>query len=80
MEYLICIAVGWFFVEFEPLHIFIDWVKQKLNHKLLIYILGAFQCWQCMTFWSALVITGSFYSACLASLGSLVIETWITKR
>lgn len=74
------IAVGWFIVEFEPLQLLVDGVRQKTSNNVALYLLGAFSCWQCMTFWSGLVYTGDFFYACIASLGSLIIETWITKN
>lgn len=77
---VICIAVAWFIVEFEPLHILIRSIKGKVKNNLALYLLGAFSCWQCVTFWLTLVVTFDFFTACVASLGSLITESWIEKR
>lgn len=80
MIYLTIIAVGWFIVEFEPLQFVIDALRHKTKNKWALYLLGSFNCWQCMTFWSALVITQDFFTACISSLGSLIIEEWMRKK
>lgn len=78
---LIVISIGWFIVEFEPIHFFIDAIKEKLpRNKTLDYLLGSFDCWQCMTFWSAIIYTQDFFMACIASLLSLIIQTWMQRR
>jgi len=80
MIYLYIIALGWFVVEFEPIQILIDYLRGKTKNNLLLYLLGSFNCWQCMTFWGGLILTGDFFTSALASLGSLIIETWLRKN
>lgn len=81
MEYLFIIALGFFITEFEPLHFVLDAVLDKLpKNRLISYLFGAFQCWQCATFWSAIVWYGSFEVAVIASLGSVILEGWMNKR
>ena len=80
MDIIYIIALGWFITEFEPFHLFLDWFKQKLpSHPITEYLIGAFTCWQCATFWSGLILFG-FWTAILASLGSLILETWLEKK
>lgn len=77
---IICISVGWFITEFEPLHFVLNAIKDKLpKGKLTTFVFEPFNCWQCMTFWSALVISQDFVLACTASLASLLINRWIEK-
>ena len=81
MEYLFIIAIGWFITEFEPLHFVLDAVADKLpKNRLIAYLFGMFTCWQCTTFWTGLVLTQDFKVAVLASLGSLIAQTWISKK
>ena len=81
MIYLNIIALGWFITEFEPFQLLIEYAQEKLpNNKLLQYLLGSFSCWQCMTFWSGWILSGDFLTACVASLGSLILYGWMQQR
>ena len=81
MIYITVIALGWFLMEFEPFQILLDYIREKLPTKPIIdYIFGAFTCWQCMTFWSGWIYTGDILTAMIASLGSLILQTWMEKR
>ena len=81
MIYITVIALGWFLMEFEPFQILLDYTREKLTTKPIIdYIFGAFTCWQCMTFWSGWIYTGDILTAMIASLGSLILQTWMEKR
>ena len=81
MEYIFIIALGWLITEFEPLHFVLDAVKDKLPKSSFIdYLHGAFSCWQCTTFWAGIVLTQDVMTAALASLGSVIIDTWMQKK
>ena len=81
MDYLIIIALGWFIKEFEPIELGVDYLKQKLpTNPITDYLLGAFSCWMCMTFWSGWIYSGSITTAMLCSLGSLILLTWMQKK
>jgi len=81
MEYLFIIALGWLVTEFEPLHFVLDAVAEKLpKSRLVSYLFGMFSCWQCTTFWTGLLLTQDIKIAALASLGSLIVDTWIQKK
>ena len=75
MELLFLIALGWFLIEFEPLHMALAYLQTKLPEwTVLEYVFNAFTCCQCMTFWSALVYTASFELAVTASFLTFIIE------
>ena len=76
---LICISVGFFIVEFEPIHYVLDSIKEKAKNKVVDFFVEMFSCWKCMTFWSSIVITQDFYTACVATVGAVLIERWIEK-
>jgi hypothetical protein len=85
MEYLFLIALGWFLQEFEPIKLAGHYFYEKTNRKPIIeYILGVFDCWQCSTFWGALIVTWDFKQAVIASFLTFVIEMiheiWMLKR
>lgn len=81
MEYLFIIAIGWLITEFEPLHFVLDAVLEKLpKNRLIAYLFGMFTCWQCTTFWTGLILTQDLMTAALASLGSVIIDTWMQKK
>lgn len=84
MDYIgiiIVLSIGWFLTEFEPLHMVLEYIEGKLpKHPIISYLFGAFTCFQCMAFWTGIVFTGSFITACVASLLSLIVQTWLEKR
>lgn len=80
MIYLTLIALGWFIVEFEPIHFVLKALYDKVpSNDVTTYLYSAFSCWQCMTFWSAIVLTHDFYVAIIASLGSMLLETLVNR-
>ena len=80
MIYITVIALGWFITEFEPFQIVLELIKQRVpKHPIIDYLFGAFGCWQCMTFWSGWLLT-DFYTAVVASLGSLILQVWLEKK
>ena len=81
MIYIEIIALGWFITEFEPFHLLLEYIQEKIKpNNITSYLLGSFSCWQCMTFWSGFILTGDFLTACVASLGSLILYGWMQKR
>ena len=81
MIYITIIALGFFITEFEPLHISLKWIEDKLPaNKYLSYLIGALSCWQCMTFWSGLIYSHDIFTAMIASLGSVILYGWMQKK
>lgn len=85
MEYLFYISLGWFIIEFEPFKIGLNEIQRRLpNNSVIEYVFGAFDCWQCATFWSSWVVSGSFSVAVVSSFLTftieLVHEIWSRKR
>jgi hypothetical protein len=84
MEYLFLIALAWWIREFEPIQAGVHWLRVKLKSEMAEYILGAFDCIKCLTFWSALAVTWSFKTAVIASFLAfaleLIYEVWSRKR
>ncbi len=81
MEIITIIAIGFFITEFEPLHIGLGWLDEKLNlHKYIKYLIGAVSCWQCMTFWSGWIYSGNIFTAMIASLFTVILYGWMQKK
>lgn len=77
---IIFVSVGWFITEFEPLHFVLNAIQEKLpKNSFTRFVFDPFTCWQCMTFWTALIWSQDFVLACLASLASLLLSRWIEK-
>lgn len=80
-QILIYISIGWFIVEFEPFQLLVNWTKSKITNDYLEYLIGVFDCWQCSTFWSAWIISGSFKIAVVSSFVTFIIDMlWNSKR
>lgn len=81
MIYITIIALGWFITEFEPFHLLLEWLQTKIpTNNITTYLFGAFSCWQCTSFWSGWIYSGDFLTACIASLGSLILYGWMQRR
>lgn len=85
MEYLFLISLGWFLQEFEPIKLGGHYLYEKLGRKPIVeYLLGVFDCWQCSTFWGALIWTWDFKAAVVASFLTFVLEMiyeiWSRKK
>lgn len=84
-EYLFLIALGWFLQEFEPIKLLTNAIYIRSGKKEWVeYIFGVFDCWQCSTFWGALVVTLDIKKAIVASFIVFVInmihDIWMLKR
>ena len=81
MELIYYIAFAWFVMEFEPFQLIISWIKTKLpENETIEYLLGAFDCWKCFTFWLTLVVSFDFKIAVIASFIVFILEICLTKR
>jgi hypothetical protein len=80
MEYVFLIAFAWWFVKFEPLQFIFDklFVNFPINN-LSIAIHSALGCPKCIGFWSTLIITGEFFTACVVSLCSYIIDLCLQR-
>ena len=87
MEYLFLIALAWWVREFEPIHIGLHWLRN--SHRIFKtetadYLLNAFDCVKCLTFWTSLAVTWSFEKAVIASFLAfsleLIYEIWSRKK
>jgi hypothetical protein len=75
MNILFYIALSWFILEFEPFQLFLVWFKSKLpKNETIEYLLGAFDCWKCFTFWLTLAVSWDFKTAVVASFIVFVFE------
>jgi len=80
MEYLYLIPFVWFVTNFEPLHEVIDRVFMYLPlNKWTLRIHSAFGCPKCVGFWCTLVVSGNFFTACLVSLLSFILEKCLQR-
>ena len=80
------IAFAWFFVYFEPLQYFIDRIATYFVLKtsgtkrhLIDLIHTSLGCMKCVSFWSALIVTGDFFTSAIVSLISYVIDLCLQK-
>ncbi len=84
MNYLFVIALAWWIREFEPIQYGVHYLKTKLKSETADYLLGAFDCIKCLTFWTGLAVTWSFKEAVIASFIAfsleLAFEVWSRKR
>jgi hypothetical protein len=84
MEYLFLIALAWWIREFEPIQYVLIWLRPKFKGETSDYLLNAFDCIKCLTFWSALAVTWSFEKAVIASFLAfsleLIYEIWSRKK
>jgi len=74
IDYIAPFVVSWWFVNFEPLQLTIDRLFTKIDVDWLHTALG---CWKCMSFWFALVYSGSFIIACATSLIAVCLNKLI---
>lgn len=80
MEYVFLIAFAWWFVKFEPLQIAFDYIFSHLPiNSITITLHSALGCPKCIGFWSALFITGEFFTACIVSLCSYILDLCLAK-
>lgn len=81
MELIYYIAFAWFVMEFEPFQLLLSWIKTKLpNNETVEYLLGAFDCWKCFTFWLTLAVSWDFKIAVIASFIVFILEICLTKK
>lgn len=80
MEYIFYTAFTWWFVKFEPLQMTFDYIFRLLPITRLTNLLyESVGCPKCVGFWSALVISGNFFTACLVSLLSFALDICLAK-
>lgn len=80
MEIVLLVAFAWWFVKFEPLHFLIDYTFEWFRPTFLNnWIHHSLSCYKCVGFWSALIITGNFFTACFVSLISYTFDLCLQK-
>jgi hypothetical protein len=80
MELVLLISVAWWFVNFEPFQLLIDFIFKhiRITH-LSNYIHASLGCWKCWSFWTILIMTYDFKLACLGALISYFILLCLNK-
>jgi len=80
MTIILLVALTWWFVKFEPLHFAIDYTFEFFRPTFVTnWIHHSLSCYKCVGFWSAWIITGNFFYACLVSLISYTLDLCLQK-
>jgi hypothetical protein len=80
MNYLYLIPFVWLITNFEPFHEVIDRIFMRLPlNKWTLTIHSAFGCAKCVGFWCTLIISGNFFTACLVSLLSFILDRCLQR-